>query len=508
MLLHTFHPQPIALALGGLEIRWYGIFLSLGALAGYFLMRRLGRRAGFHDHDLIDLFLWLVVTGFIGGRLYHVLNEIGYYSAHPSEIVMVWNGGLGIHGGIVAGLVTLIIFARRKKMDVWKLLDVLAPAFALGQAIGRWGNYFNQELFGGPTSLPWGIPIDPLHRPLQYMSDRFFHPTFLYESLGSLVIVAILLLMWKKRPRLSGTIALVYFMLYGVLRIATESLRIDQTPIIAGVRLPIIVSTLIILGSIACFIYLRVRATKMKNSQDLLPARTFTPEEKKQWLASIIDIYDRVREKAKNGPYDVTFGKLSLTVLPNVYPPTAFTDTLWFAQQVRTIVNKNSLLEIGTGSGAIALYCALHGAKVVATDVNPEAVKNTTLNAERHHLNVSVREGNLFEPLGDDEKFDYIFWAHPFNNWDVPVEDMLLRSGLDYHYEALRGYIAGAKKHLNPHGKLLLGTGDSADLHTIKTVAKENGYSLKLLKEITMPLEEGSDKKITDLLYELSPLQS
>lgn len=260
MFLHTFHPQPIALELGGLTVRWYGALLALGALAGYFLLRRLGRQRGWRDNDLIDLFLWLVITGFIGGRLYHVLNEFGYYAAHPAQILMVWNGGLGIHGGVAAGLITLIVFARRKKMDVWKLLDVLAPALALGQVIGRWGNYFNQELFGRPTSLPWGIPIDPANRPSQYLSAEFFHPTFLYESLGNVVIVFGLLWLSKKTSRSPGTVALTYLTLYGLLRIATESLRIDQTPIIAGIRLPIIVSTLIILASLTTWLILRARA--------------------------------------------------------------------------------------------------------------------------------------------------------------------------------------------------------------------------------------------------------
>lgn len=256
MWLHFWHPQSIFLTLGGLTIHWYGVTLALGALAGLLLLRRLGsarlageasRQRGFRDNDLGDLFLWALVGGFVGGRLYHVLNELGYYVAHPAQIFMVWQGGLGIHGALLSGLTVLILFARRRRLDTWKLLDVVTPAVALGQVIGRWGNYFNQELFGRPTSLPWGIPIDPALRPSQYAMAEFFHPTFLYESLGNLVILFLLLWIGRHKQWPTGTVALAYFIFYALLRILTESLRVDQTPIFAGVRLPILVSGVMIL---------------------------------------------------------------------------------------------------------------------------------------------------------------------------------------------------------------------------------------------------------------------
>jgi len=236
-----------------------------------------------------------------------------------------------------------------------------------------------------------------------------------------------------------------------------------------------------------------------------LPTRRFSEEEKKQWREGLMDIYDRMRERAKNGPYEIEMGGVSLIVLPEVYAPTSFTDTLWFAEQVRDLVGNKSLLEVGTGTGAISIFAARNGAKVVATDINPEAVKNARLNAQKYELDISVREGNLYEPLSKDEKFDFIFWAHPFNNWETPVNDLLLISGLDYQYRALKGYIDGAKAHLSPKGKLFIGTGDTADLQTISDTAKANGYTLNLLKSITMPLEEGGDAFITDLLYEFVP---
>ncbi len=254
MFLHTWSPSPLLFSLGGFELRWYGVLLALGALAGFGLMQYLGRRKNFREVDLIDLFIWLTIAGFLGGRVYHVLNELPYYLNHPTQIWMVWEGGLGIHGAMMAGLAMLILFARRKKLEVWALLDVLTPALALGQVIGRWGNYFNQELFGRPTAWPWGIPIDLPNRPIQYLTSEFFHPTFLYESLGNLVIVGLLIWLGRKRGLPPGVIALTYFTLYAILRITTESFRLDQTPIIGGLRLPILVSGVMMVAAITLLI--------------------------------------------------------------------------------------------------------------------------------------------------------------------------------------------------------------------------------------------------------------
>lgn len=246
MFLHTWAPPPIVFSVGPFELRWYGILLALGALAGLWLLRRLGRRQGFSDTILIDLFVWLTVTGFLGGRIYHVLNELPYYLQHPTQIFMVWEGGLGIHGAIIAGLMVLVFFARKNRLDTWRLLDILTPALVLGQIIGRWGNYFNQELYGRTTSLPWGIPIAG--------QPGYYHPTFLYESVGNTLILTVLLWLGKKRNFPVGTVALVYFILYAILRIFTESFRIDQTPIIAGIRLPILVSGVMILTALILLI--------------------------------------------------------------------------------------------------------------------------------------------------------------------------------------------------------------------------------------------------------------
>lgn len=272
MFLHTWHPQALLLTLGSFRLHWYGLMLALAALVGYFVISRLARRYQLKDETVLDLFLALLIVGFVGARLYHATNEWAFYAARPAEIVKVWNGGLAIHGALLAGLAALWFFARRRKLSFWWLIDLLAPGVILGQAIGRWGNYFNQELFGRPTTLPWGIPIDLMNRPADYRQFTYFHPTFLYESLGALAIF--LVLWWLHRRRIlkqrlgpwrtPGAIALTYFILYSVLRLSTESLRIDRTPIIAGWRLPMITSVVLIALAIITWWWL-IRRERVKS---------------------------------------------------------------------------------------------------------------------------------------------------------------------------------------------------------------------------------------------------
>ncbi len=268
MFLHTWQPQALILTLGSFRLHWYGLMLALGALAGYFVVSRLARRYQIKNETVLDLFLLLLIAGFVGARLYHVTNEWAFYAARPAEIFKVWNGGLAIHGGLLAGLIALWLFARRKKLSFWWLADLLAPGVIIGQAIGRWGNYFNQELFGRPTTLPWGIPIDLMNRPADYRQFTFFHPTFLYESLGALLIFFVLWWLHHRRLRkqrlgpwqTSGAIALTYFILYSVLRLNTESLRLDRTPIIDGWRLPMITSAIVIIAALAAWFVLYRRS--------------------------------------------------------------------------------------------------------------------------------------------------------------------------------------------------------------------------------------------------------
>ncbi len=263
-LLHTFSPSPVVLTIGPFFLRWYGLLLAVGVLAAYGVSQRLARRYGYHPDAIAQAIVLGALAGFVGARLYHVVNEWSYYTAHPAEILAVWHGGLAIHGGILFGALTLLWFARRTRLRFWHLTDMFAPGVLLAQAIGRWGNYFNQELFGRPTSLPWGIPIDPANRPVGATGAEYFHPTFLYESLWDGIGFVLLLLMHRHRlrrgaasPFREGTITMAYLVLYALGRVGTELLRIDDVPLLFGIRLPLLVSlVLFLLGCIGlwyCF---------------------------------------------------------------------------------------------------------------------------------------------------------------------------------------------------------------------------------------------------------------
>lgn len=256
--MHDFLPSPIALTIGAVTVRWYGVFLAIGAVAGLLVVNRLSRQKHFERNWVLDVMLLAILFGFLGGRLYHVLNEPQYYATHPKEILAVWHGGLAIHGGILAGFITLLVAARKRALSVWQLTDLAAPALAIGQAVGRWGNYFNQELFGKPTSLPWGIPILPAYRPDAYAASTHFHPTFLYESLWNILVFIVLLIIFKHKHHVFGLVTATYLSLASLGRIGVELLRIDDTPIIAGIRLPLLVAVLLLLvGSISMILLVR-----------------------------------------------------------------------------------------------------------------------------------------------------------------------------------------------------------------------------------------------------------
>ena len=218
---------------------------------------------------IIDLSFWLILAGVLGARIYYVVLEWGYYKDNWIDVFKIWQGGLAIHGGIIFGLLALWLFARRQKQDFWLLASVIVPALALGQAIGRWGNYFNQELFGLPTILPWGIPIAEINRTAEYLQHDFFHPTFLYESIGSLILFGFfwlahdLAVKEKNNQALNQkAIALSYLVFYSVLRFVLEEFRIDDVPMIGLWRWPQVFSAVLGLASLTILIYSARRKKK------------------------------------------------------------------------------------------------------------------------------------------------------------------------------------------------------------------------------------------------------
>ncbi|MEI7498711.1 MAG: prolipoprotein diacylglyceryl transferase [Candidatus Falkowbacteria bacterium] len=254
-ILHHFVPNPIIFSLGAIQVRWYGLCLMLGIAASLWLGRTLARLCKISDEDYFDLAFWVILNGLIGARVYEIFLELPYYLANPLEIPAVWHGGLAIHGAIIGGAITVWYWAKKHSIRFWQLAAIVTTTLPLGQAIGRWGNYFNQELFGRPTDLPWGIPIEYRHRPVNFSTDAYFQPTFLYESIGSLIILGILIVFWKKcfkNPNIPWPkiITLTYIGLYSLLRFVTELIRIDATPTLFSLRWPAILSLILAISSL------------------------------------------------------------------------------------------------------------------------------------------------------------------------------------------------------------------------------------------------------------------
>ena len=233
---------PMIFAIGNYGIHWYGLIIVVGILLGARVATYQAKSAGLSPDIIWDMLLIVVVTAVIGARIYHVFSSpsnglIGweYYKQHPIEALYIWQGGLGIYGAIIGGAIGVGLFCWSRKLNPLQWLDILAPGMALGQAIGRWGNYMNQELYGPPTTLPWGLRITPENRILayadlnQYPVTTLFHPTFLYESLGALLVC--LVLIWIadrfRSNLLHGDMLLLYLAGYSTVRFFTEFLRPD-----------------------------------------------------------------------------------------------------------------------------------------------------------------------------------------------------------------------------------------------------------------------------------------
>jgi phosphatidylglycerol:prolipoprotein diacylglycerol transferase len=231
--------MPEGFQIGSFFIRFYGIILMLGAVAGGWLATRESKRRGYDPDIVWDLLIWLIIGGVIGARLWHVFTPTPsaiaegrttiFYLTHPFDLINLRNGGLGIPGAVIGGVVALYFYTRKHDLNFAEWTDISAPSLALGQAIGRWGNFFNQELYGAPTDLPWKIYIDPLHRLSGFETIEYYHPLFLYESLWNLANV--FLLVWLSRryeDRLkSGDVFLVYLIVYPVGRFLLDFLRLD-----------------------------------------------------------------------------------------------------------------------------------------------------------------------------------------------------------------------------------------------------------------------------------------
>ncbi|MBS4174045.1 prolipoprotein diacylglyceryl transferase [Bacillus sp. FJAT-49736] len=250
--------NPIALHLGAFEVHWYGIIIGCGIAIGLFLAIREGEKLGIDKDLFADLMIWAIPISIICARIYYVLFEWSYYSVHPGEIIKIWNGGIAIHGGLIGAVLTAVIFSKAKNISFWKLADICAPSIILGQAIGRWGNFMNQEAHGKEVSRTF---LENLHLPdfiinQMYINGHYYHPTFLYESVWDIVGFIILLSLRRVNLR-RGEIFLSYLIWYSIGRFFIEGMRTDSLMLTADLRMAQMISIALIVVAMILWIYRR-----------------------------------------------------------------------------------------------------------------------------------------------------------------------------------------------------------------------------------------------------------
>jgi len=249
--------DPVAFSLGPIDVRWYGVIIAAGILLAFLVGQREMVKRGLHPEFLTDLLIWAVPLAIVGARIYYVIFQWDYYKENPGDIIQIWNGGIAIHGALIASVIVAYIFTKRRNTSFLKVADILAPSILIGQAIGRWGNFINQEAHGGEVSRAF---LENLFIPdwiinQMYINGAYYHPTFLYESMWSLVGIIILLLL-RRVNLVRGEIFFFYMIWYSVGRFFIEGMRTDSL-VANGLRAAQIVSVLAIVLAVILIVYRR-----------------------------------------------------------------------------------------------------------------------------------------------------------------------------------------------------------------------------------------------------------
>lgn len=245
--------NPVAFNIIGFEIRWYGILIAFAMLIGSFIAVRQCRKTGFDENYIIDLLLYCIPSALIGARLYYVIFQWENYKNNWLQILNIRNGGLAIHGGIIGAVIAALIYTRLKKISFLKVADICAPSLVLGQAIGRWGNFFNSEAFGGIVSSEFISHFPAFIQKGMFIDGAFHHPTFLYESIWDLAVF-VFLIFYRRKERKDGYIFSLYLILYSIGRFCIEGLRLDSL-MAGGLRAAQLASIIMILAGILLMVY-------------------------------------------------------------------------------------------------------------------------------------------------------------------------------------------------------------------------------------------------------------
>jgi phosphatidylglycerol---prolipoprotein diacylglyceryl transferase len=272
-------PSDGTLHLGPLPIHVYGLLLAIGVILAAKLAETRWSRWGRDRHQLAAIWVPVVIGGVVGARLYHVATDYQLFEDNWGRVFQIWRGGLAIWGAVLGGGIAVFVMCRIRHLDFLRVSDAIAPGLFVAQALGRWGNYFNQELFGKPTSLPWGLEIDVAHRPAGYTQYATFQPTFLYESLYCLAALGVLLWIERRfRPRLRrGQVFALYVVLYTFGRFWFESLRIDPAHHVAGLRINDWVSIGVFILGVAYFLWLGRHQVRAADADAAAAADTEVP---------------------------------------------------------------------------------------------------------------------------------------------------------------------------------------------------------------------------------------
>ncbi|MCM3585149.1 prolipoprotein diacylglyceryl transferase [Mesobacillus maritimus] len=251
--------DPVAFSLGPIQVHWYGVIIGLGIALALWIAMREGEKRGLDKDLFADLMLFAIPIAIISARIYYVIFQWDYYSQHPAEIIAIWNGGIAIHGALIGAVVTAYVFCKKRDVSFWKVADIAAPSIILGQAIGRWGNFINQEAHGGEVSRAFleNLMLPEFIINQMYINGTYYHPTFLYESIWN--IIGFVLLIGLRRVNLRrGELFLSYVIWYSIGRFFVEGLRTDSLMLTDFLRIAQVISIVLVAAAVALWIYRRM----------------------------------------------------------------------------------------------------------------------------------------------------------------------------------------------------------------------------------------------------------